>query len=99
MIDLPVDKPTIVLFTSATCAPCKVIKPLFSELEYKYPNINFVTYDISASEDVREWVTSFGVRAVPSVKVFGVTGEPLFQLPNIKVLTDFIENGFKTENT
>ena len=54
-------------FTATWCQPCKVLAPLFEQIQPSFPNVEFQTIDADSSpEEVQEnFVTS-----VPTVIIF-----------------------------
>lgn len=61
----------IVDFWAKFCGPCKVMKPIFEkvsdELRSNDSEVQLYTLDV---EDNRDLAVEFGVRAVPTIKVF-----------------------------
>lgn len=57
--------PTVVLFTSPTCAPCKALKPILArlagELQFPYAELNVL--------NEKEAAMQLGIRAVPAMVV------------------------------
>lgn len=42
----------IINFTATWCGPCKVMKPLFLQLESRHPTVQFCSVDVDAAKDV-----------------------------------------------
>jgi thioredoxin 1 len=61
----------IVDFWAPWCSPCRTMKPIFERMAEQYRNDNspvqLYTMDV---ENNREIATKYGVRAVPTIKVF-----------------------------
>lgn len=61
----------IVDFHAKWCQPCRLMKPAFEKLseEYKVENygVQLYTMDVELNQ---EFVSSLGVRAVPTIKLF-----------------------------
>ena len=61
----------IVDFHASWCGPCKMMKPTFEKLAEQYRNNNspvqLYTMDVENNRDI---AVKYGVRAVPTIKVF-----------------------------
>ena len=64
----------VFMFSSPTCAPCKAIKPMISELAEDYSQYEWIPVDITM--DVHNYTKHFGVTNVPCM-VVTKNGEPL----------------------
>ena len=53
----------VILFTSSTCPPCKLIYPAYNELALKYPKITFIKVDINYATEA---ASKYQVRATPT---------------------------------
>lgn len=51
-------------FTAQWCGPCKMLAPVFIELEKEFPNVVFETIDV---DENREEVVNYVVTSVPTV--------------------------------
>jgi len=58
---------SIVMFGATWCGPCRSIKPVFQKIAVENENISFAYCDI---EDSVEFVSSLGIKAVPSFVLF-----------------------------
>lgn len=52
-------------FTSATCGPCKAVKPVIAELEDEYKQVTWITVDTAA--DPNHYATTYKITHVPTV--------------------------------
>jgi thiol-disulfide isomerase/thioredoxin len=60
-------KISIYVFSSPTCEPCKVLKPVFNELKEEYPDFDWVFIDISNDpQNVKDF---FNVSKIPSMVI------------------------------
>jgi thioredoxin 1 len=61
----------IVDFHAQWCGPCKMMKPMFERVAEQYKNdnspIQLYTMDVEKNRDI---AVKYGVRAVPTIKVF-----------------------------
>ena len=55
------DKPAVFDFWATWCGPCRVISPIFEQLESQFPAVGFYKVDVDEAQDISEEV---GVRAV-----------------------------------
>ena len=70
------DKPVLVDFTAAWCAPCRVMRPVLAELAAERPDLRFVQIDVDANQDA---AARYGVMSMPTFMVFK-GGEPVGKL-------------------
>ena len=56
---------TVYLFTSQTCAPCKVVKPLIEDLKEDFPNFNWQFIDIK--NDPKNLAIKYSINYVPTM--------------------------------
>ena len=55
---------TVKRFSASWCQPCKILAPLFLELESEYPNVIFETIDVDTNiQEVKNYV----IVSVPTV--------------------------------
>ena len=61
----------IVDFWASFCGPCKVMKPVFEKLgdEYVKENSEVQLYTMNVEEN-KEFASSLGIRAIPTIKSF-----------------------------
>ena len=70
---------TVKRFTASWCAPCKMLAPIFKQMQEEMPDITFETVDVDENPEEAE---AYSVRSVPTVfihndennKVIGLTG-------------------------
>ena len=53
-------------FTATWCGPCKVLAPVFAELESEIPGVSFETIDVDVN---KEEVMNYMVTSVPTVVI------------------------------
>ena len=70
------DKPVVVDFTAAWCAPCRVMGPVLEEMAAEREDVNFVKLDVDANQ---ETTARYGVMSMPTFVVFK-GGEPVLKL-------------------
>lgn len=61
------DRPVVVDFTAAWCAPCRVLDPVLRELAAEHPGVAFVSVDV---EEEVELAARHGVLSMPTLAVF-----------------------------
>lgn len=57
---------TVKRFTAPWCAPCRMLGPMFKEMEQNMTDITFETIDVDASPEL---ASEHGVRSVPTVLI------------------------------
>jgi thioredoxin len=89
----------IVDFWGTWCGPCKVMKPAFDKIaeEYRNQNSEVQLYTMDVDKN-KEFASSLGIRAIPTVKSFSggkeVYSQPGMQMEGqIKELVDNLLNG------
>ena len=70
------DRPVLVDFTAAWCAPCRVMKPVLEELAAEREDMRFVQIDVDANPVA---AAHFGVLSMPTFMLFR-GGEPVLTL-------------------
>jgi thioredoxin 1 len=70
------DKPVVVDFTAAWCAPCRVMAPVLEELADDREDLRFVKIDVDANAAT---AARYGVMSMPTFMVFS-GGEPVLTL-------------------
>ena len=70
------DRPVVVDFTAAWCAPCRVMGPVLDELAAEREDLRFVKLDVDANQTT---VARYGVMSMPTFMVFD-GGEPVLTL-------------------
>jgi thioredoxin len=89
----------IVDFWGVWCGPCKVMKPAFEKVaeEYRKENSEVQLYTMDVDKN-KEFASSLGIRAIPTVKSFSggkeVYSQPGMQMESqIKQLVTNLING------
>ena len=70
------DKPVVVDFTAAWCAPCRVMGPVLEELAAEREDLRFVKIDVDSNQATS---ARYGVMSMPTFMVFD-DGEPVLTL-------------------
>lgn len=70
------DRPVVVDFTAAWCAPCRVMGPVLDELASEREDVRFVKLDVDANQTT---AARYGVMSMPTFMVFN-GGEPVLTL-------------------
>lgn len=73
---LEADRPVVVDFTAAWCAPCRPLSPLLEQLAEERPDVCFVQVDVDTE---KEAAARWGVLSMPTLMVFR-GGQPVLQL-------------------
>ena len=78
-------------FTAAWCGPCRVLAPLFSQLEQEFPTVSFETIDVDQN---KEEAAEYGIRSIPTVVYLkdGKVVNKLVGLSPLKTYTDSIKS-------
>jgi thioredoxin 1 len=70
------EKPVVVDFTAAWCAPCRVMGPVLEELAAEREDLRFVKLDVDTNQAT---TARYGVMSMPTFMVFD-GGEPVLTL-------------------
>jgi thioredoxin 1 len=70
------DRPVVVDFTAAWCAPCRVMGPVLEELAAEREDLRFVKLDVDTNQAT---TARYGVMSMPTFMVFD-GGEPVLTL-------------------
>jgi thioredoxin 1 len=70
------DRPVVVDFTAAWCAPCRVMGPVLEELAAERDDVRFVKLDVAENQHTS---ARYGVMSMPTFMVFD-GGEPVLTL-------------------
>ena len=70
------EKPVVVDFTAAWCAPCRVMGPVLEELAAERDDVRFVKLDVDSNQAT---AARYGVMSMPTFVVFD-GGEPVLTL-------------------
>jgi thioredoxin-like negative regulator of GroEL len=62
------DKPVLVDFSSATCAPCQKLKPVLAQVQSKYPEV--LTVAFAEVGKTRRAAGKLGIRSTPTLVLF-----------------------------
>lgn len=57
------DKPVVIDFWAEWCGPCRMMSPVFKDLEQEMPDVKFVKVDV---EENNELAQRYEVRSIPS---------------------------------
>lgn len=60
------------VFSSPTCAPCKVLKPVIQDLKEEFPSLQWI--DVNIKEDPQGFTQKYGVKHVPTIVVHSLKG-------------------------
>ena len=70
------DKPVVVDFTAAWCAPCRVMGPVLEDLAAEREDLRFVKIDVDENQHT---TARYGVMSMPTFMVFD-GGDPVLTL-------------------
>lgn len=75
----------IVDFWGTWCGPCKVMKPAFEKVaeEYRLENSEVQLYTMDVDKN-KEFASSLGIRAIPTVKSFS-GGKEVYSQPGMQM--------------
>ncbi len=90
-------KPTVLDLGSSSCVPCKMMKPIFKELEEEYQNqANIILVDIGIDKDL---AYKYQIRAIPTQIFFDKKGQEVWRhegfLAKNKIVEKLVELGVK----
>lgn len=86
----------VVDFSAQWCGPCRMISPHYDEISTlkKYSQVSFLKVDV---DEVREIVSQYHVRSMPTFLFLGKDGEiTRFSGANIDLLHETIEKSLKS---
>lgn len=66
-------------FTATWCGPCKVLAPIFSQLEQEMTNVTFETIDVDQHKDL---TAQFNVTSVPTI-IIEKNGEQVYRFSGV----------------
>lgn len=72
--DFKGNKPAIIDFWAAWCAPCKKLSPILDELAAQYGD-EIIIYKVNVDEE-KELAATFGIRSIPTLLFIPVDGKP-----------------------
>lgn len=61
------DKPVVIDFWAEWCGPCRMMGPVFKELETEMPGVKFVKVDVDSNIDLAQ---EYAVKSIPAFIVF-----------------------------
>lgn len=68
---------TVKRFTAPWCAPCRMLSPMFKQMEIDMPDITFETIDVDEQPEV---ASENGVRSVPTVLIHNSDNDKMISL-------------------
>ncbi len=68
---------TVTRFTAPWCAPCRMLSPMFKQMEIDMPDITFETIDVDEQPEV---ASENGVRSVPTVLIHNSDNDKIISL-------------------
>ena len=69
-----INKPTIIDIWAPWCGPCRVIAPIFNELEEEFKDrIDIYKIDVDENPEI---AATFGIKSIPAVLFIPIDGEP-----------------------
>jgi len=68
---------TVTRFTAPWCAPCRMLSPMFKQMEIDMPDITFETIDVDEQPEV---ASENGVRSVPTVLIHNSDNDKMISL-------------------
>lgn len=60
------DKPVVIDFWAEWCGPCRMMGPVFKDLEAEMPDVKFVKVDVDSNNELAQ---QYEVRSIPSFLV------------------------------
>lgn len=85
------DRPVLVDFWAAWCAPCRTMHPILAELAAERPDLRVVSIDVEANQAT---AAAYDVLAMPTLIAFRA-GQPVLKLvgarPKRRLLRDLAE--------
>ena len=67
-------------FTAPWCVPCKMLAPMFRDLENMFPDVVFSTYDVDL---LPEFATLMKITSVPTVIISRTNGDDVDECERI----------------
>lgn len=78
----------IIKFTAMWCADCIVMRPMWSEVQQKYPDLFIEEFDFDDNADEAK---AFGITNVPTTIYFAETGEELERQTGMQNKSDLFD--------
>ncbi len=60
------EKPVVIDFWAEWCGPCRMMGPVFKDLEAEMPDVKFVKVDVDSNSDLAQ---QYAVKSIPSFLV------------------------------
>lgn len=78
---------TVTRFTAPWCSPCRMLAPIFKQMEIDRPDIKFETVDVDEHPTV---ASENGVRSVPTVLIHNSENDKVISLVGANSKTSYL---------
>jgi thioredoxin 1 len=68
---------TVKRFTAPWCAPCRMLAPIFKQMEIDMPDIKFETIDVDTNSEA---AVEYNIRSVPTVFIINTDTDKYISL-------------------